>query len=248
MATALQDQQLADARIFTPAPADIGGTLSGSGAQGYWRKKDGEITFGAFTVNGMRSYTRKKYLPLMDYPQFTNDKNKATGFDPMLDPFRPLLERGGIKEFALPQIVELGWHRKPHRILQAQVDRLVNMGHSAQEALEAVIPQLVGFERVDVPCPLCPGRVFNSDDELSRHEILHKDDVQTRRLGDAITKALSGSQAASNDTLAPIVKMLADAISALSVNQSETTAALANTQALIARTLAAGETSDTPKK
>lgn len=224
-------------RVFTPAAADAGGSLSGSGAQGYWRKPDGTITFGAFTVNGLRTLTRKKFMPLYEYPQFTNDPNKAMRWDPMHDPYRLMLEAGGIKEFGLEQIVELGWHRKPHRVLQAQIDKLRATGVSAQEALETVIPQLRGFTRTDVPCPLCPGRVFNSEEELSSHDILHKEDVQTRRLGDAISKALTGGQAASTEAMAPVLQMLAQAIQSISVNQSEMQANLANTNTLIARML-----------
>lgn len=239
--------QRAEATVFTPAAADAGGSLNGSGAQIYWRKTDGTIVFGSGTVNGFRVNTRKRFLPLMEYGEFTNDVHRRIGWDPMLDPYRPLLERGGIKEFSREQVVELGWHRRPHRILQAQIDRLVAQGVPAAQALVAVIPQLDGFERTDVPCPLCPGRVFNSDDELSRHEILHKDDVQTRRLGDAISKALAGGQAASSETFAPIIKMLADAITKLSVGQAETQANLANMSALIQRAVAAEPVPTTKK-
>lgn len=240
--------QAAESRVFTPASAEAGGSLSGSGAQGYWRKTNGDIVFGSYTVNGLRTNSRKKFVALMDYGEFTNDLNKRIGHDPMLDPYRLILERGGIKEFTRAQIVELGWHRKPHHVLQAAIDRLVAQGVSKSDALIAVIPQLAGFERVDVPCPICPGRVFNSDEELSRHEILHKDDVQTRRLGDAITHALQGGQAASNETFAPIIKMLADAITSLSVSQAETQANLANMNALMQRVVAADPTNDTRKK
>ncbi len=235
-------------RVFTPQPADMGGSMGGAGAQGYWRKTDGYISFGSYTVNGMRTYTRKRFIPLMDYPQFTNDKNKATGFDPMTDGFRPLLEHGGIREFGLAQIVELGWHRKPHKILQAAIDRVAATGASPQEALETVIPQLKGFERVDVPCILCKGRVFNSEDELSSHEVLHKDDVQTRRLSDSISQALTGGQAASTEAMAPVLQMLAQAITSLSSSQAETQANLANTNALIARMLQANESVEPKKK
>jgi hypothetical protein len=238
VATALQDQQLAESRVFTPPAADSGGSLSGAGAQGYWKKPDGTIVWGAYTVNGMRSYTRKRFMPLFEYPQFTNDLNKRTGFDPMHDSYRLILERGGIKEFGLAQIVELGWHRKPHRVLQAQIQRLIDRGASEQEAMETVIPQLRGFVRVDVPCLLCPGKVLNSEDELARHEILHKEDVQTRRLSESISQAVTGGQAASTEALAPVLRMLADAITTISANQAETQANLANTNALIARLLA----------
>lgn len=240
--------QAAEARVFTPQAADAGGTLNGSGAQGYWRKTDGTIVFGSFTTNGFRVNTRKRFMPLMEYGEFTNDLNKRIGLDPMLDPYRLILEKGGIKEFTREQIVELGWHRKPHRVLQAQIDRLVAQGVPHEQALVAVIPQLAGFERTDVPCAICPGRVFNSEDELKRHEILHKDDVQTRRLGDAITQALAGGQAASTETFAPIVKMLAEAIQALSVSQAEMQANLANVASLVKGAVAAQSDTDTKKK
>lgn len=234
--------QAAETRVLTPAAADAGGSMNGSGAQGYWRKTDGDIVFGSYTVNGLRTNSRKKFVALMDYGEFTNDVNKRIGLDPMLDPYRLILEKGGIKEFTQGQIVELGWHRKPHRVLQAAIDRLVLQGVGKDVALVAVMPQLAGFTRVDVPCPICPGRVFNSDGELSRHEILHKDDVQTRRLGDAITHALAGGQTASNETFAPIIKMLADAITQLSVGQAETQANLANMTTLMQRVVAAEPT------
>jgi hypothetical protein len=225
--------QAAESRIFTPQLAEAGGSLSGSGAQGYWRKPSGEIVFGSFTTNGFRVNTRKRFMPLMEYGEFTNDLHKRTKWDPMLDPYRPILERGGIKEFTREQIVEFGWHRKPHHVLAAQIERLVADGIPREQATVAVIPQLAGFERVDVPCSICPGRVFNSEDELKRHEILHKDDVQTRRLGDAITQALAGGQAAQNETMTPILKMLAEAIQSLSVNQAEIQANLANVASLV---------------
>jgi len=223
---------------------DFEGNRDGSGMQGYWKKPDGTITFGSYTVNGMRSYTIKGFMPLSQYGQFTTAFDARRRLDPMIDPYRHMLEQGGIKEVTQAQIVELGWHRKPHAVLARAMQRLMEQGYWESEALTTIMPQLKGFERRDVLCQTCPGRVFNSQDELERHEIIHREDVQTRRLGESISSALAGSAQANE----PILKMLAEAIQMLSINvaeeREERKALSANVKALLNNTPAAQSTTD----
>ncbi len=229
----------AAARQLEIVRPDVESTKGSSGLQCYWRKPDGTITFGSCTANGLKSYTKKKFVMLADYGEFPTSFDSVRRWDVMTDPYRLILERGGISEFTREQIVELGWHRAPHMILRHAINALVGTGLSEAEATLAIMPQLKGFDRLDVPCKLCPGRVFNTEAELEHHEVLHREDVQTRRMTDGISNALAGSQAASTETLAPILKMLAEAISSLAVGQAEQRTAIDNIKALVTKAEAA---------
>lgn len=204
-----------------------------SGRQSYWRKPDGTIVFLSCTANGLKSYTKKKFTLLPDYGEFTTAFDSARRLDIMVDPYRLILERGGIKEFSREQIVELGWHRTPHVILRHAISALIGSGLSESEAMLAVMPQLRDFERVDVPCKLCPGRVFNSESELEHHEILHREDVQTRRMTDGIAKAIAGAQAGQTESFAPILQMLAQAIQTLADGQADQRLLLDNITSMV---------------
>lgn len=191
------------------------------GLNAYWRRADGGIALVDGGPNGMQTYTRKKWTFLGEYGLWS--LSRQGNWDPMNDPYRRILERGGIKEFALDQILELNWHRKPHPVLQRQIDALVTAGVASDVALEAVIPQLKGFERQDFPCPnaSCRGRVFNDAASLNAHEIIHKQDVQTRQLGEAITKATMAGQAASAETMAEAIGAIASLVQRLAVGQED---------------------------
>jgi hypothetical protein len=191
------------------------------GLTGYWKCQNGEIKFLDSGPNGMQAYTRKRMYLLPEYGNYSLSPKR--GWDPMNDPFKPLLEQGGIKEFSLAQIVELNWHRRPHPVIKRQVDVLVQSGRSEREALDAAMPQLKGYEWEDHTClnPTCRNRLpFNSEGELRQHEVLHREDVRTREQTKAISEAISGIGSASAETMAPALKAIAEVVQSLAAQQA----------------------------
>ncbi len=191
------------------------------GLNGYWRKADGDIQLLDGGPNGFSVYVRKKWTFLEEYGLYSLTPTR--NWNPMTDPYRPILLKGGIKEFRRAQIVELGWHRKPHPVIQKQIDVLVQAGVEPRKALDVAMPQLEGYEweTYHCPSPSCRGREFNAESELRSHEVLHREDVKTRQLGDAIATAVSSGQAASTETLAPLLKGIAEVVQTLAQAQAQ---------------------------
>lgn len=214
--------------IFTPppmsAPDERAGSMPGTnGTHGYWRKLDGWICVRGMGAAEMRAGVTVGRAPLMQYGEF-DTANGRGGWDTTRDPYRQILERGGIGEFPLSQILELNWHRRPHPILAARCQELVRLRSlTAEEALAEVIPQLRGFHREDFPCVMCPGRQpFNGEADLLRHEIMHQEDVRQRQLGRSIQDAILAAQAGNTAALVPLLQQFAQSSQAV----QETLAAL----------------------
>ena len=201
--------------------ADREGEKGDIGLNAYWRRADGGIALVDGGPNGMQVYPKKKWTYLGEYGQWS--LTRQGNWDPMNNPYQKILERGGVKEFSLDQIVELNWHRKPHPVLKRQMDALITAGVTEEAAFVAVMPQLKGFTREDFLCPnsSCRGRVFNTQGDLNAHEIIHKQDVQTRQLGEAITKATMAGQAASAETMSEALSAIAQVVQSLAVSQQD---------------------------
>jgi hypothetical protein len=186
--------------------------------------------------NGMRTNAGKGMLFLSRYPQVK--LNGGAGAHNMLtDPYGPMLAAGGVTEFTVAQVLELGWHRRPHPLLERQVAALVQTGLSRDEAIRRVIPQLASATWEDHPCPHCRGRVFNTAAELGNHEIMHADEKRDRRLSDAMSRAMGAASeqgAAMVGPLMDVVRELADVQRA----QSAALTALQETMAEMARAVA----------
>jgi hypothetical protein len=220
---ALAVEQIAP-REFTAraeGEGDHPSSLPDIGLSGYWKKPNGEIVLLDSGPNGMQAYTRKRWMLLPEYGQWSLSPQR--GWQPMTDPYRKILEFGGIREFTREQIVELHWHTRPHPVLQRKIDVFVQSGMDKRAALDAVIPQLAGYEWEVFRCgnPACRDRAFNSESELRGHEVLHREDVRTREMSNAISTAISGSQAANMESLAPALTAIAEVVQSLAVSQVE---------------------------
>ena len=198
-----------DAEIYTPGRAgtDIGGS---TGKHGYWRRPDGWICIHGMGASELRASIQVGRAPLVAYGEF-DMANGRGGWNPQQDPYRWLLEHGGIGELPVDQVLQLGWHRTPHPFLAQQVQQLQRSGVSRDEAIRVVIPQLRGVELEDHPCILCPGRApFNSEANLRSHEIIHREDVRQRELGRSIQDAILAAQAGNTQALLPLLKQMVE--------------------------------------
>lgn len=195
------------------------------GMVGYWKKPNGEIIVSQTGANGMRTNATKGLLFLARYRQMK--LNGGAGSHNMLtDPYGPMLAQGGIVEFGAAQIIELGWHRKPHPILERQVAAMQAAGVAREDAIRRAMPQLADVSWEDHPCPHCRGRVFNSEGELASHEIMHSDEKRDRRLSDAMSRAMG----AASEQGAAMVGPLMDVIRELAEVQRGQAAALTTLQ------------------
>lgn len=191
------------------------GTSKNSGLHCYWRKPNGEITIAGTGQHEWQSATMRGMEPLHRYGVFPLTPVHAGAWDPPRDPFRLILQRGGIGEFSLDQILQLRWHLQPHPVLQQRIRQLQQeRGLSWREALDEVIPQLKGVTWEEHPCRFaeCARRPpFNSEDELRRHEVLHREDSRIRQQNEALAQAIEQAAAGNTQALLPILQQLAEA-------------------------------------
>jgi hypothetical protein len=126
----------------------------GKGQHGYYKKADGWVVVASTTPSNRRDYEYKGFVYLHQYGEFTNGsaqpraasrERDARGnpWNPALEPWRLIFQRGGAKEFPIDQIIEYRWHiRPPYK--------------------EVTFPQLAGLEITNYGCPECDKGVFAS--------------------------------------------------------------------------------------
>lgn len=111
------------------------------------------------------------------------------GWSAINDPYRPILELGGAKEFPVDQVLALNWHRKPPK------------GFTRND-----FPQLEGVTLSDVQCRQAGCfRWFNNEEDYNKHySVAHSKVAQNKDLA----KALSESGIAANTPLMEFLKGL----------------------------------------
>ncbi len=189
-------------------------------AYGYWRKPDGWITFTQFRHNTIDRY-RRHWMSLDHYGEFK--LIGQAGWNPHTDPYAALVARGGAHELPPEQVLALRWHRRPGRNdrgavsrVWALVDQQIRQGLPEQDAIEAVLPQLVATgwrEWRDYHCQFCPQRIFNTPEDVARHEsVMHRDDVRSREIRDSVSDAL----AKGSDQQAPLLEAVLAVVAKMS--------------------------------
>lgn len=109
-----------------------------------------------------------------------------------------LTQPGGVLEFPISQIVEMGWHR------ECFVFRYEYPTEDTWRRIRVRVtfPQLQGVNITDLKCPLCSQKAAHTDPDdaarlLNRHKIIvHKDAVQLETLREAVKGVQSGDQTA----------------------------------------------------
>ena len=185
------------------------GAHKDSGKFGYYRvASNNYITTGPVWAEEKSRREEKGDEILRKYGFFQQGPRSNTA-----DRYRKILENGGVREFCLEQILELGWHRKPPKGIK--------------------FPQLEGLSPIDHKCKYCgkvvlgckvvrgeDGSVELEEDELNRrrHEaIAHKEISNQEQLGRTLATALaqlpgggSGSAGDSSQALALFAKLVTD--------------------------------------
>ena len=185
-------------------------------AYGYWRKPNGWITFEQYRHNTLDRFMRR-WSMLPQYGEFK--LIGQPGWDPHRDPYAALVAKGGAGELPPDQVLALRWHRRPDRTERGArsrvwvlIDQYIQRGLEIQDAVEAVLPQLVGTdwrEWRDYHCQFCPQRVFNTASDVARHEsVMHREDVRSREIRDSISDALTKSGAQQAPLLEAVVAVL----------------------------------------
>ena len=186
---------------------------------GYWRKPDGWVRLSQYGQNSMDALLRGHQM-LPRYGQFS-PPGGAGPSDPLRnDPLVMLVRNGGAHEVLPVQVQSLGWHRRPtasakgsHHLVWQAVETAIARGMDEQDAIEQALPQLTGSgwrEWVDHLCQFCPQRVFNSAEDVARHEsVMHKEDVRTRELKESISAALKEGGGQQNALMDVVVTLLA---------------------------------------
>lgn len=187
------------------ADRDDGYAADDSAPFGYWRKPNGYITWGQYGPNGLPKSLRG-WTPLASYGQ-RPQSGGAGAWKPEFDPYLMIIARGGLHEFPVEQVIELGWHRKPrhqahasHRLVWEDIERSISAGVDRDDAIRSVLTQFVGRDiPEDITCEFCPDKVFSTAADVRNHEaVAHKDDVRQRELRDSITTALKTSGGGGN--------------------------------------------------
>jgi len=135
---------------------------SGKGLWGYYRKRNGWIIQGPTTPTNRSDMEYMGHTFLPQYGQFQLGTREATSqpkaidangvpWNPAMESWRLIFQRGGAREFPIDQIVAYQWHiRPPYR--------------------EVTFPQMQDVEVFDIPCPECD-RVFCS---TARRDVAHQ--------------------------------------------------------------------------
>lgn len=169
-----------------------------SGAWCYWRRPDGWISLGQANPHEFQRQTEKGMVALLQYGKFSFPYDKPHDWYPERDPWWLLLNRGGVKEFPLDQVVQLGWHQRP-------------------PYPDVVFPQLAGQAIETTKCPVClkifssipgpEGVSISADDLLIRHQsVMHKD----RSAQDQLIQGLTRAQGQASEPITNILKALVE--------------------------------------
>lgn len=186
---------------------------------GYWKKPtDGSVFLAQYGENGLDHKLKRDFTRLHQYGEFASAGTRT--WDPVSDPFYPLVVKGGLKELPAAQIKELGWHRPPSRDAKAShraVEQLIRQvmterSLARDEALLAVMPQLRDVDLTDWTCVSHPGRFFPTEAAKVNHDaVMHKEAIQSESIGRAVASANGGG----NDALLTLLAQQGDLIADL---------------------------------
>jgi hypothetical protein len=143
----------------------------------YYRKADGGITLAPGWPVQMANYVMKGMVCLPQYGGYPNGFTRNVPIEmpngqvaylrnwrSNLNPYLPLLYKGGAKEFTAKQLLQMGWHRNP-----------------PLKGLK--FPQLKKVAFTDIECPTChkqfvdcPSLQIDGKHNLQRHEsVAHRE-------------------------------------------------------------------------
>lgn len=146
------------------------GSRPDSGKFMYWRKPDGRIVIKPAWPTEYLRYSELGFTPLSRYGHFFNETKE---WNSHVDPYRRILELHGAHEFTVPQIRELGWHRKPPVVQGRPVH----------------FPQLDGQQSDDIQCKYC-GRWFPDQLRLNKHQsVIHREVSGNEQLARVMAEA-----------------------------------------------------------
>jgi hypothetical protein len=190
----------------------------------YFRIPDRRMPRGRITLleNGQNAMERvmfREYVILQRYGGYHGANHPADW--QRNDVYLGIIQRGGLHEFDAEQIVELTWHYRPgreatqsHRLIWAEIDKMIAQGIAEPDAIVAVIPQVAGRDLTIQTCEACgPDRRFKDAESVRQHRaIMHKEDVQTVGTRDAIVQALQagGGSGSGMDRLADSMAALVE--------------------------------------
>lgn len=191
--------------------------LSDSIPGGYYRKPDGWIAYavGWETAQGRRLMDSKGWSPLDSYPRLVVDQERRGQFHGML-------RTGGAGEFIPAQIVQMGWDKKPPRILTCgQVIADFTHPRHVQKCYSTVeFPQMEGVTVNEIQCSMCRKAISSLDDVevlLKKHlEVSHREHLVNKELVSGLKDALApllASGGMSDDKLARIISAAVGAAS-----------------------------------
>lgn len=194
----------------------------------YFRVPDARMARGRITLlangqNAMERVMYRDYQLLRQYGSYHGANHPADW--QRTDVYLGIIYDGGLHEFDADQIIELCWQYRPgreasqsHRLIWAEVDRLIGQGMTEMDAVYATMPQIAGRDLARQTCEACgPDRLFKDADAVRQHRsVMHKEDVQTFGTRDAIAQALqAGGGGAGIDRLAEAMSALVEQNAAL---------------------------------
>ena len=147
---------MTNAPSLFPEPVDVVAP-PGRGLHGYYKRGDnGWVVVASTTPSNRNDYEYKGFTYLPKYGDFKNGTNEGRAkqlerddrgmpWNPAVEPWRLIFQRGGVEEFPVEQVIAFGWHiNPPYR--------------------EIVFPQLEGVDVTTQFCPECKKGVFASTD------------------------------------------------------------------------------------
>lgn len=186
----------------TIAPPDaFEATEQGTGSYIYYRRPDGSIGWGAVGDNQFEKFKRmaERWEPLEQYGYFQWDDYACT------HPYEALLVRGGAAEFAVKQLVELGYHHRPPLVPGCRLThgeaghagiakRIAHHPRCWQSARPAAFPQLAGQALPPgAECSFCDdGLVYATAKARDQHvKVMHQEEMRQARMGQELGAVLA---------------------------------------------------------
>jgi hypothetical protein len=122
-------------------------TAPGRGKHGYYRTAKGWIVVASTTPSNRAGYEFKGFTFLPQYGEFVNGTNdprakqnerdaRGVSWNPAVEPWRLIFQKGGVKEFPAEQVIAYRWHVRP-------------------PYAEVTFPQLEDINVTTYQCPEC---------------------------------------------------------------------------------------------
>lgn len=146
------------------------------------------------TANEYSEFSVSKHAtPLPQYGAYEvgNVKGQEYNITDQYSRFRAILDKGGLMEFPIDQMVAYGWHRTPIR---------------------DIVPELQNF--ADIRCEMgCANRLFISEMDYINHcSVMHKETEAPKAIGKEFSKALENIQGLGSFNTEQMAQMLAMAM------------------------------------